>query len=329
MSSVYGTNLHISIFGQSHSDAIGVAVDGIPSGKKIDTEELMYFMQRRSPGRNEYSSKRNEADIPEIISGLFNGYTCGAPLAAVIRNSDQRSSDYEAIKYTPRPGHADLTAQLKYKGFQDYTGGGHFSGRLTAPMCIAGGICIQLLREEGIEIASHIYSIADIKDSMLDPVDITDEDLDEMRGNSFPVLDEEIGLEMQTVIARAGSEGESLGGVVECVALGLPAGIGSPMFGSLESRIAQIIFGIPAVKGIEFGNGFQAAALTGSENNDAYYYEGDEIKTETNNHGGILGGISSGMPLIFRVAFKPTPSIANTQRTVDLRTKEDTENIME
>lgn len=321
MSSAYGQNIRISIFGQSHSEAIGVVIDGLPPGIKIDFEELQYFMSRRAPGKNSYSTQRSEADVPEILSGVIGGVTCGAPLSAIIRNKDTRSADYHNLRDVPRPAHADFSAQLKYGGAQDIAGGGHFSGRLTAPLCIAGGICLQLLKKENIQIAAHIFSIGTIYDKRFDPVEIGPPDLDKLKTASFPVLDDDSGRRMISLIEGARNDGDSLGGIIECAAVGVPGGLGDPMFDGMENRIAGIVFGIPAIRGIEFGNGFAGSALRGSENNDSFYIDGQTVKTRSNNHGGILGGITSGMPVIFRAAVKPTPSIAKEQLSISLSKK--------
>ena len=318
MSSSYGKNIRITIFGQSHSESIGVCVEGHPPGQRIDMEEFMRFLARRAPGQNSYSTSRREADRPEFLSGLVDGVTCGAPLTAVIRNTDTRSSDYDELIDIPRPSHADYAAQMKYRGAQDVRGGGHFSGRLTAPLCIAGGICIQLLEAQGIEIGAHIASIGGVFDAPFDTVSVSAADFKAVMQNSFPVLSPASGEEMLELIEKAKREGDSVGGVIECAVIGLPAGLGDPMFDGMENRISSIVFGIPAVKGIEYGNGFACAALRGSENNDPFYIDGKTIKTKTNNHGGILGGITTGMPLIFRVAIKPTPSIAIEQDSVSI-----------
>ena len=280
MSSQYGKKVKISIFGQSHSPAIGVSIDGLPAGIKLNMDELRAFLKRRSPGQSELTTARMETDEPAILSGLVNGVTCGAPLAMIIRNTDARSEDYREIRDIPRPSHADYTAHVKFGGHQDVAGGGHFSGRLTAPLCAAGGICLQILRGLGVSIAADIVQIGDI--------------------------------------LSAKEKGDSVGGIVECTATGLPAGLGDPMFDGIENRIAGIVFGIPGVKGVEFGSGFAGAALMGSENNDSFYMDGDTVKTRTNNSGGILGGITNGMPVVFRVAIKPTPSIGMEQGSVSL-----------
>ena len=314
--SSYGENLRITIFGQSHSPAIGVTVEGIPAGERIDTAELARFLARRAPGRNDWSTPRREADAPEFLSGLKDSVTCGAPLAAIIRNADTRSQDYAALADTPRPGHADYTAQVKYGGAQDSAGGGHFSGRLTAPLCIAGGICIQLLAREGITVISRIAAIADVEDEGALCASTAEK--------PFPTVSDERGEAMRAAIAAAKADGDSVGGVIECAVLGLPAGLGGPLFGGLEGRISAAVFGIPAVKGIEFGAGFAAARMRGSENNDCFETSSGRVVTKSNNCGGILGGISDGMPLVFRAAVKPTPSIAAEQLTLNMKTMEET-----
>lgn len=324
MSSYIGKNLTLSIFGQSHSDGIGISIDGIPAGIEIDEEKIAAFMKRRAPSRSAFSTARNEADAPVFLSGISNGRTTGAALCAVIYNKDQRSRDYSALYNTPRPGHADYTARMKYSGAEDHRGGGAFSGRMTAPLCIAGAIAQCYLETQGITIGSHILSISNIKDSALDPVNISAALLTELKNKPFGVIDNEKGSEMLDKIAKAKGELDSLGGVIECAAVGLPCGLGGELFDGLESKLARLIFSVPAVKGFEIGSGFAAAELRGSENNDEFYYDDDRVKTRTNNHGGLLGGITSGMPLSVRVAIKPTPSIGKTQNTVDLSTGTDT-----
>lgn len=298
MSSTFGTNIKISIWGQSHSEAIGVVIDGLPAGFKIDMDKLGEFLARRAPGQGKHTTARKEADTPEFLSGIVDGVTCGAPLSALIRNTDCKSGDYAAIADIPRPGHADYTAHIKYGGHHDVRGGGHFSGRLTAPLCIAGGICLQLLEEKGIKISAEIKSIGRI------------------RGTNQEMLAE---------IERARIEGDSVGGVIECRISGMPAGVGDPMFDGLENNISKVVFAIPAIKGIEFGAGFEAAQMWGSENNDPYRIENGKITTTTNNHGGILGGISSGEEIVFRVAVKPTPSILKKQDSISLSKQTNTE----
>lgn len=314
MSSTYGDRLKLSIFGQSHSPAIGMTLDGIPAGLPVDLSALQAFLDRRAPGSHAYATSRKEADQPEFLSGILDGHTTGAPIAAIIRNTNTRSSDYSNIMDCPRPGHADYTAQVKYKGFQDVSGGGHFSGRLTAPICIAGGLCKQWLAEKGIRIGAHILNIAGIADEPVS-LDWCCPDLDAIR-QDFPVVNASAGEKMQEAISAAKADGDSVGGLIECFVTGLPAGIGEPMFGGLESKLSQIIYGVPAVKGLDFGSGFTGSYLRGSQNNDPYRYENGKITLTSNHSGGILGGISTGMPLVFCVAIKPTPSILRPQESV-------------
>lgn len=318
MASYMGNRIHLSIFGQSHSEAIGVTVDGLPAGEAVDLNELAQFLKRRAPGRDNTATPRKETDTPHILCGLVDGVTCGAPLAAVIENTNTRSQDYAQLRDNPRPGHADWTAQVKYGGFQDVAGGGHFSGRLTAPLCIAGGICLQILARRGIRIGAHIRSIAQVEDTPFSPMGESWARLKQVQDSPFPVLDQESGERMRETILSARKDGDSVGGVVECMVTGLPAGVGEPMFQGLESQLASALFAIPAVKGVEFGSGFEAAQLRGSQNNDPFVMENGTVSTASNHAGGILGGISNGMPLVFRAAFKPTPSIAQTQQTVSL-----------
>jgi chorismate synthase len=315
MSSTFaGLALRLSIFGQSHSEAIGMTIDGLPAGLAIDMEKLQAFLNRRAPGQNDWSTPRKEEDRPEFLCGLKDGCTCGAPLTAIIHNNNTRPKDYSQLKITPRPGHADFTAERKYRGFQDYSGGGHFSGRLTAPLCIAGGVLKQMLESKGITVDARIAAIAGILDESPFTASVADK--------RFPVVDDAVGEEMRRAIQLARAEGDSVGGVIECVVRGLPAGIGEPMFDGLENQLARVVFAVPAVKGIEFGAGFSAAAMRGSEHNDPFFIQDGKLATRGNNAGGILGGISDGMPLVFRAAIKPTPSIARSQESVNLNTME-------
>ena len=318
MSSTYGEIIKLSIFGQSHGAAVGMTLDGVPAGLPVDLDQLQEFLNRRAPGQNDWSTPRREEDRPEFLSGILNGFTTGAPIAAIIRNTNTRSGDYSNLKNCPRPGHADYTAQVKYRGFQDAAGGGHFSGRLTAPLCIAGGLCRQWLENEGVRIGAHIEWINGIDDNHFDPMA---PQLDKI-SRDFPVISPICGEQMRDEIADARAAKDSVGGIIECAAVGVPAGLGEPMFGGMESRIAQIVYGIPAVKCVEFGAGEFATFMTGSQNNDKFFPAGDEIKTTTNHCGGILGGITNGMPIIFRAAIKPTPSISRPQQTVNLETGE-------
>ncbi len=318
MSSTYGEMIRLSIFGQSHGPAIGMTLDGVPAGLPVDLDKLQEFLGRRAPGQNNWSTPRKEADRPEFLSGILNGFTTGAPIAAIIRNTNTRSGDYNNLKNCPRPGHADYTAQMKYRGFQDAAGGGHFSGRLTAPLCIAGGLCKQWLENEGVRIGAHIVQIGLMEGEYFK---LRNPALDQIR-TDFPTLTPEAAETMQDTIAKARSQGESVGGIIECAATGLPVGLGEPMFGGMESRIAQIVYGIPAVKSLEFGLGESYAVIPGSESNDDFTIENGEIITTTNNCGGILGGITNGMPLVFSATLKPTPSISKPQQTVNLETGE-------
>ncbi len=325
MSFNIGDHLHITIFGQSHSKAIGVVMEGIPAGEMINFSAVENFMARRAPGKNALTTTRNEPDLPVILSGLNNERTCGAPLCMMIENHDPRSKDYAEIQDVPRPMHADYPAYLKSGGFNDIRGGGPYSGRMTAPLCLAGAVCLQILAKRGIKIAAHIASIADVQDLLFDPICVDAFVMDSLLARSFPVLDENAGENMQVKVQEAKADQDSVGGVIEACAIGFPAGYGDPMFDGLENRLAQILFGIPALKGLEFGAGFSSAKMRGSEHNDAFYFsEKGEIRTRTNHHGGILGGISTGMPIILRAAFKPTPSIGKEQDSVSLSRKENT-----
>ena len=323
MSSTYGERFRLTIFGQSHAPAIGVTIEGLPAGVAVDEARLQQFLARRAPGQGRTTTSRKEPDTPEFLSGLVDGRTCGAPLTAIIRNTNTRSQDYDNLRDCPRPGHADYPAQVKFGGYQDVAGGGHFSGRLTAPLCIAGGIAIQLLEKLGVTVAAHIQSIGSVDDDSFDLAGVNAAQLQALLQKPFPVLRDGAAEEMRSAILAAKSNLDSLGGVIECAAVGVPAGWGDPMFGGMENRIAQMVFGIPAIRGIEFGLGFPAARLTGSRHNDPYYMDGAAVRTRTNRHGGILGGITSGMPVVFRAAVKPTASIAQRQESVSLSQKAD------
>ena len=311
----WGSKLKISIFGESHGEGIGMVLDGIPSGITIDTEFIRREMSRRAPGRDKLSTPRKEADEVEILSGIFNGKTCGTPICGIIRNTNTRSKDY-----TPnllRPGHADFTGFMKYSETHDYRGGGHFSGRITAPLVFAGAIAKQVLACDGIKIGCHIKSIHGIEEKSFLDCELSDSLLAEISAKSFPVMDDSIGDAMQKEIIDASADKNSVGGIIECAVWGIKAGLGSPFFASVESLISSMMFSIPAVKGIEFGRGFELCDMTGFEANDPFVTDGAKIFTATNNNGGINGGITNGMPIIFSVAIKPTPSIAKAQNTVD------------
>ena len=312
--------MRYTIFGESHGPAIGVTLEGVPAGLELDMDFIRSELARRAPGQNAMTTARKEADEPQILSGVFEGKTTGTPLCAVIFNTDTRSKDYAKLKNLPRPGHADYTGFVRYHGCNDYRGGGHFSGRLTAPLCIAGGVALQILSRRGIHIGAHIRSIANVEDRPFQPLGEPLEVLAGVKRAPFPVLEERAGERMRAAILQAREAGDSVGGVVECIAQGVPVGLGNPMFQGLESQLSAALFAIPAVKGVEFGSGFGAARMRGSEHNDPFVAEDGTIRTKTNHAGGILGGISSGMPILFRAAFKPTPSIAQKQHTVRLST---------
>ncbi len=311
----WGSKLKVSIFGESHGNGIGVVLDGIPSGLHIDEEQIRREMQRRAPGRDKLSTPRKEADEVEILSGVFDGKTSGTPICGIIRNTNTRSRDY-----TPnllRPGHADFTGFQKYGAFHDYRGGGHFSGRITAPLVFAGAIAKQALAQDGITVGSHIKAIHKIAEQSFLDCELTDAFLKEISEKAFPVICDEKGEEMQKEILSAAADKNSVGGIIECAVTGLTPGLGSPFFGSVESLISSMMFSIPAVKGIEFGRGFEMCGMTGIETNDPFETDGERIYTTTNNNGGINGGITNGMPVVFSLAVKPTPSIAREQKTVD------------
>ncbi len=323
--SYYGNNLKLTVFGESHGEAIGMTLAGIPSGHKIDMDGVLLQMARRAPGKDPTATPRLEKDLPSVKSGLLDGVTTGAPIACLIENTNTRSSDYGNILELPRPGHSDYTAFVKYGGCNDIRGGGHFSGRLTAPIVFAGAVVRQILEEQGVKIAAHIASIGKVEDKLFDPANIPVELLDRLSRESFALIDRSVEGEMRAEIEAAKSENDSVGGVIECAVTGLPAGLGGPLFDGLEGEIAKAVFGVPAVKGVEFGLGFKAASVRGSENNDSFVTRDGKIVTETNNCGGILGGITDGMPVVFRAAIKPTPSISKPQKTVSLVTGAESE----
>lgn len=318
MASFWNNRISISIFGESHGAAIGVVIDNLPAGEYIRLEEVKEFLSRRAPKKNKTSTPRSEKDMPQIMSGLYNNRTTGTPLCAFIQNTDQHSNDYKNVQTLARPGHADYIGAKRYQGFNDVRGGGHFSGRLTAPLVFAGAICAQILERRGIYTGAHIASIHGINDKEFNHTTVSREDILNVRKKEFPVIDDKAGEKMIADVEKAHNALDSLGGIIECACVNIPAGIGSPMFEGLENTISQLVFGIPAVKGIEFGAGFKVAQMLGSQNNDEFYVDDHgHVLTRTNNHGGILGGISSGMPLVFRVAIKPTPSISQPQKTID------------
>ena len=324
MSSTYGESIKISIFGESHGNGIGVVIDGLPAGEAIDMDKVLQQMARRAPGKDKTATPRKESDLPKILSGMLGDTLTGAPLCAVIENTNTRSADYGNLLSKPRPGHSDYTAFIKYHAANDIRGGGHFSGRLTAPIVFAGAICRQLLAKKGIQIAAHINSIGNVYDAPFNPVAIDGALINRLNTSRFALVDESVEADMRAAVEAARTHQDSVGGTVECAVTGLPAGVGEPMFDGIEGVIAKAVFGVPAVKGIEFGAGFALTQMRGSQANDPFRYDGDSVITTTNNCGGILGGISNGMPILFRVAVKPTPSISQPQKTVDLQTKENT-----
>lgn len=322
MSSVWGKNIKISIFGESHGKGIGIVIDGLPAGVALDEEFINSEMSRRAPGKDKLSTARNEADNFDILSGYFNNFTTGAPLCAFIANTSQISKDYSLLKDIMRPGHADFTGKIKYNGFNDYRGGGSFSGRVTAALVFAGAVAKQILMKKNIIVGSHIYSIGNVRDEPFNRTNIEDDFLENLRKGEFPTINSDRGNEMKNLILEAREDKDSIGGIVEGAVLNLPVGLGSPYFDSVESTLSQLLFSIPAVKGVEFGEGFNISEMRGSEANDEFYMEAGKVKTYTNNNGGILGGITNGMPMIFRVAFKPTPSIYKLQKTIDISKNE-------
>lgn len=321
MGSTWGTTLKISIFGESHGTGIGVVLDGFPAGIAYDEAFILRELERRAPGRNKQSTARQEADYPHILSGLYEGKTTGAPICAMMQNTDTRSKDYSNLVRQPRPGHADFTGMVRFHGFNDPRGGGHFSGRLTAPLVFAGAMCKLYLKTCGITIGAHIQSIAQIQDTAFDDVAVTPEQLLMLREQEYPVINPRALDAMLSAIEDARMDCDSVGGVIECAAVGLPAGLGSPMLDTVEARLASLLFSVPAVKGIEFGVGFGFADYRGSHANDPMYLdENGIVRTETNNNGGVLGGITNGMPILFRTVIKPTSSISKRQNTLNLET---------
>ena len=324
MGSVWSKNLKISIFGESHGPAIGIVIDGFPAGLFLDMDEIAFELDRRKP-KSRISTQRREEDSPEILSGFFEGHTTGAPLCAIFRNGNTRSGDYSELKSLMRPGHADYTGNIRYGGFQDYRGGGHFSGRLTAAVVFGGAVCKQLLATNGIEIAAHLAKIGPFEDFSFAESELGPELFRTLKGE-LPFIDKSKQEPVRTHIEKAAAYGDSVGGVVECCICGLPAGYGDPFFDSFESVLSHLLFSVPAVKGVEFGAGFQVAELFGSQCNDIFYYATDgSVKTKTNNNGGILGGITNGMPVVFRAAVKPTSSIYKRQQTVNIETRDNSE----
>jgi len=326
MSNTIGNKFKITVFGESHSDSIGIVIEGIPAGIVIDFNKTKFEMDRRRPGKSDISTSRNEMDDVKILSGYFNDKTTGAPISIVIKNENKESKDYSKLIQNMRPSHADFPAKIKFNGFNDYRGGGAFSGRLTAPIVFAGAIAKQILEKKNIFIGSHISSIKNIKDDNFNELEIKTEDLEKLKNEKIPTINKEISMKMENEILEYKKRGDSVGGIVEAVIINLPIGLGEPFFDSFESKLAHMLFSIPGLKGVEFGKGFEISEMTGSVANDKYYYdEFKNIKTYSNNNGGILGGLTTSMPVIFKVAFKPTPSISIKQRTINLETKENVE----
>jgi len=322
VSSCFGQYLHLSLFGQSHGAAIGISMDGFPAGFMIDMEQLSKTMKRRTPGQNAMTTPRKEADEPEFLSGVWNGRTTGQPLCAIIRNTNQHSRDYGDAVDLLRPGHADYSGHIRYFGFEDFRGGGHFSARLTAPIVLAGALCEQYLASKGVEIACHIKQLGSVVDASWS--DGADADTEVLKASFLPTLTPGLAEEMEKEIMTAREKQDSVGGILECRVTGLPAGLGAPFFDSVESVLSHLLFSVPAVKGVEFGAGFGFATLPGSRANDSFYTDGKQIRTKTNNSGGVNGGITNGMPLIFRCCVRATPSISREQETVSIRQMEDT-----
>ena len=320
----FGQHFRLTIFGESHGAAIGVVIDGIPAGTPIDEVAIARDMARRAPGSDPTSTSRKEADKVRIVSGLFEGRATGTPLCGMIENTNTRSGDYAQLRAKMRPGHADYAGQIKYSGYNDPRGGGHFSGRITAPLVFAGSIARQLLEHQGVTIGAHIAAIAGLADQPLNPVNVSADTLSTLTKSRFPLLDPSLEAPMRSLVESAKADLDSVGGAIECAAVGVPAGIGSPFFGSLESVASQLLFSVPAVKAVEFGDGMAISAMRASAANDAMHYENGRVACLSNHNGGVTGGITNGMPVILRVAVKPTPSIARTQQTVDLSSGSDT-----
>ena len=319
MSSTLGEKIKLSVFGESHGAAIGCVIDGLPAGLRLDMQAIRLDMLRRAPGRDRTATQRREADEPKIISGVLNGATTGAPLAMIIENTNTKSADYENLKFVPRPGHSDYPAYVKYGGQNDIRGGGHFSGRLTAPLVFAGAVAKQFLAEKGVTVGAHILKIGEVEDRPFDSHSVEAETLKGLCADRFATLSTQKETEMRAVIENARLRGDSVGGVIECAAVGLPVGVGSNMFSTVEGRLSYALFGIPAVKGVEFGAGFAFAEMNGSAANDAYEIQNGEVRLKSNNNGGVLGGITNGAPVLFRAVIKPTPSISCAQSSVDLK----------
>ncbi|WP_066504050.1 chorismate synthase [Abyssisolibacter fermentans] len=322
MSGMWGKNIRLSIFGESHGECIGIVIDGLKAGIQLDLDYIRHEMKRRAPGNSLLSTPRKEKDEFEIMSGYFNNRTTGSPLCCMIKNNNTKSRDYDKTKHLMRPGHADYTGYIKHGGFNDYRGGGHFSGRLTAPLVFAGAIAKQILEKDyNIFIGSHIKSISNIEDQVFGENTLDLDYICTLRNADLAVINTKIKEKMKKEIIKAKEQNDSVGGVIETAIINVIPGLGEPFFDSVESRLSQMLFSVPAVKGVEFGAGFDITRLKGSEANDEYKIENGIVKTLSNNNGGILGGITNGMPIIFRTAIKPTPSIAKQQTTINIKEK--------
>ncbi len=322
MSSEYGEKIKATIFGESHGPALGIVIDGLPAGVELNEEAIKKEMDRRAPGRNAFSTQRGETDAYILESGYFQGRTTGMPLAVLIPNKDAHSKDYSLLKDVMRPSHGDYPGYVKYKGYNDYRGGGAFSGRLTAPLVFLGAVSKQILATYGIYVGAHLAEIGGIKDKAFNPLGERAELFQKLSLETLPTVDPLAGEAMAKAILAAREEKDSLGGIVECMAIGLPVGLGEPYFDSVESRLSHGLFAIPAMKGLEFGRGFALAQMKGSEANDSLAWQDGEVTALSNNNGGIQGGLTTGLPLSFRAVFKPTPSIGKTQQAVNMATKE-------
>lgn len=319
MSSEFGNKIKLSIFGESHGEAIGCVIDSIPAGVKLDMEKIYFDMARRAPGKDKTATPRLEKDIPHILSGVLNGVTTGAPLAMIIENTNTKSGDYSNLLSVPRPSHSDYPAYVKYQGNNDIRGGGHFSGRLTASLVFAGAIAKQILAQKGITVGAHILSINNVLDDSFDKANVSEKELLAVSSKAFCVINDEIEDKMRASVEKARLDGDSVGGVIECAVVGVPVGIGANIFSTVEGHISSALFGVPAVKGVEFGAGFDFAKMTGYEANDTYSISNGNVKINKNNNGGVLGGMTTGAPIIVRAVVKPTPSISKVQKSVNLQ----------
>lgn len=325
MSSEFGKKLKLSIFGESHGEAIGCVIDGLPSGVKLDMDKIYIDMSRRAPGKDKTATPRLEKDVPHILSGVLDNVTTGAPLAMIIENTNTKSGDYSNVMTVPRPSHSDYPAFVKYGGNNDVRGGGHFSGRLTAPLVFAGAVAKQILAQQGVMIGAHIAKIGSAEDDMFDKNHISAELLEKLSSSAFSVISDNAEALMRTEVEKARMDCDSIGGIIECAVIGMPVGVGANMFSTVESHLSSILFGVPAVKGVQFGAGFDFAEMTGSQANDTYSVKDGRVVLNGNNNGGVLGGMTSGAPIVLSAVIKPTPSISKPQKSVNLQTMTDEE----